>query len=454
MTVKDSSIAPVPKKKSRRNLYIIVGIATVIIIGVIVFLAGRGNKEKPVMVTTEKAFTKTITQIVSATGKIQPEVEVKISPDVSGEIIELPVKEGMAVKKGDLLVKIKPDFYKTQVEQQAAALSGSRSLSLQSKAQVLKAEQEVKRAEELFKQKLLSESDYQTAKTTYESAKATFESSGFDIQRAASSLRQSQTQLSQTTVFAPMSGTISLLNSELGERVVGTSQMAGTEMLRVADLGSMEVRVNVNENDVVNVKVGDTARIGIDAYPNRKFTGVVGQIANTAKTTGLGTQEEVTNFEVKIRVLDKGLALRPGMSATADIETYTVKNAISVPIQSVTVRSTEGMSTEAMSQQREMEAAKNASGTNDADVSNEKKQRDAEKAERAKLVRVVFIKNGDAVKMQKVETGIADNTHIEIKSGLKAGDEVVSGSYRAISRDLKDGAKVMPEPQAKDAPKK
>lgn len=435
---------PPVKKKSRRNLYIYGGIGLAVI-ALLLVVFGGGKKEVPPTITTEKAFAKTITQIVSATGKVQPEVEVKISSDVSGEIIVLPVKEGQAIKKGDLLAKIKPDFYKAQVEQQQAALSGSRSQSLRSKSEQLRSEQELRRTSELFQQKLVSESEFITAKTNAEVAKASYEASQFEVQRAQSSLRQALDQLSRTTIYSPMSGTVSLLNSELGERVVGTSQMAGTEMMRVADLSSMEVRINVNENDVVNVKVNDTARVVIDAYPNRKFIGLVREIANTAKTTSAGTQEEVTNFEVKIRILDKGVALRPGMSATADVETFTVQNAIAVPIQSVTVRNTEsGMTAEELRKQREEETQKNK-GDNAAAVSSDK-QKQEEKSERSKLQRVVFVKNADnTVTMMPVETGIADNSHIEIKKGIKAGDEVVSGTYRAISRDLKDGAKVLME---------
>jgi HlyD family secretion protein len=235
-----------------------------------------------------------------------------------------------------------------------------------------------------------------------------------------------------------------VLSAKLGERVVGSIQMAGTEILRVADLSVMEMRVDVNENDIVNVKLGDTTRITIDAYPNRKFTGIVREIANAAKTKGLGTQEEVTNFEVKIRILDHNGLLRPGMSGSADIETFTAKDVLSVPIQSVTVRASEsGMTADELAQKRAQQL-KQTDG--DVELMNEKIKQQQEKADRAKLVRVVFVKNGDIVRMVPVETGIADNTYIEIKKGnLKAGDEVVSGSYRAISRELKDSSKVISE---------
>jgi len=264
----------------------------------------------------------------------------------------------------------------------------------------------------------------------------------FEIQRAEGALRQINEALSKTVIYSPSNGTISSLTSHLGERVVGTSQFAGTEVMRIADLDNMEARVNVNENDVVDVKVGDSARITIDAYPDREVRGIVREIASTALTRNAGTQEEVTNFEVKISIPDRSVRLRPGMSATADIETATVRSVVAVPIQSVTVRSTDSkLSPEEQERQRVREAAQEKSD-NRADVTNEMQEKQKERAQRLKLQRVVFVKNGDKVKMQKVETGIADNTFIEIRSGLKPGDEVVSGSYTAISRRLKDGAKV------------
>jgi HlyD family secretion protein len=248
--------------------------------------------------------------------------------------------------------------------------------------------------------------------------------------------------LSKTVIYSPATGTISSLTSRIGERVVGTSQFAGTEVMRIADLDNMEARVNVNENDVVNVKVGDTARISVDAYPDRKIVGIVREIASAALTKNAGTQEEVTNFEVKIRISDPSLRLRPGMSATADIETDTVQNALAVPIQSVTVRSTD--STLSPEEREKRTAARAAADKTDnrADAVDEAADKRREREEREKLQRVVFIHEGDHVRMQKVETGIADNSYIEIKSGLKPGDVVVSGSYTAISRKLKDGAKV------------
>ena len=267
-------------------------------------------------------------------------------------------------------------------------------------------------------------------------------------QQSEGALRQIREALSKTTIVAPTDGSISSLTSRLGERVVGTSQFAGTEVMRIADLSNMEARVNVNENDIVNVKIGDVARISVDAYPDRKIAGVVREIASTATTNNAGTQEQVTNFEVKIRVNDPSVHLRPGMSTTADIETATVQNAIAVPIQSVTVRSTDS---KLSPEEREKQTSQSVSKEDDnkAEVSNQTLEKQKAREQREKLVRVVFIKNGDSVRQQKVETGIADTTFIEIKNGIKIGDEVVSGSYTAISRKLKDGAKVAIEKQGK-----
>ena len=437
-----------PKKKSRKKLYIILGVVLLIIVAIVAQAASK-KREKPITVTTDKAIRKTIVEIVTATGKIQPEVEVKIAPEVSGEIVEIPVVEGQAVRKGQLLLRIKPDSYRAQVESSQAALSGSRAASVRNSAEVSKAENDYKRALKLYQDGLLSDAELNVAKTTYDVAKAAQQASHYDIKQAEGALRQIGEALSKTAIYSPTDGSISLLASQVGERVVGTSQFAGTEVMRIADLTHMEARVNVNENDIVNVKVGDNVRIRVDAYPDREILGVVREIASTALTRNAGTQEEVTNFEVKIRIPDASLRLRPGMSATADIETDTVKNAVAVPIQSVTVRTTDSdLSPEEMEKQRVRREAADKS-ENRADVTDEALEKKRERERRDRLQRVVFIKNGDKVRMQKVETGIADTTWIEIKSGVKPGDEVVSGSYTAISRRLKDGAKVALEKDEK-----
>ena len=439
-----TSPAP-PKKKKKpfwRRWYFIVG---VLLLLWIIISSILGKREKPIPVTTEKAVRKTILQTVSATGKVQPEVEVKISPEVAGEIIELPVEDGMAVKKGDLLIKIRPDSYKALVEGQEAAISGARAINLQQKATLAKTELDLKRAQDLFSKKMISESEFSVAQTARDVAKSTYESSQHEIERAEAGSSQARDQLSKTTIYSPIDGTITVLNSKLGERVVATNQFAGTEVMRVADLGHMEARVDVNENDVVNVKIGQKATIAIDAYSDRKFKGTVQQIANTGKTTGAGTQEEVTNFEVKIRIEEKDVSLRPSLSCTADIETNMVKDAVAVPMQSVTIRTGDSnLSPEEIEKRKEKAAARDQ-GDNNAEVSNDRQEKTALKLDREKLSKVVFVKDGGKAKMVKVTTGIADDTSMEIKSGIKEGDEVISGSYSAISRKLKDGAKVIIE---------
>lgn len=447
--------APVPvKKKSRRTLFILLAVAAVAIIGLVAYGATR-KKEPPISVTVEKAVVKTITHLVTATGKVQPEVEVKISPEVAGEIVEIPVKEGGAVKKGDLLVRIKPDTYQAQVDQQEAALTSAKATSVLSQAHLTKAEQDFKQSQELYAKKLVSDADYTAAKTNLDVAKADFDSSLAQIRRTEGALNQFRDQLSKTTIYAPMDGSISALGSEVGERVVGTGQFAGTEIMRIADLASMEVRVKVNENDIINVKLGDHTVVAVDAFPGRKFEGTVREISSSAISTGAtssqaaalaaSASDEVTNFLVKIRITDRDAKLRPGMSATVDIETQTVANVVAVPVQSVTVRAAGGKTTEELQKQKAKEA-KDRSG-NDLEIEQE---RDAAKRSAEKLQRVVFIKQGDKVVLRNVETGIADNSSIEIKSGVKAGEEVVSGTYAAISRTLKDGSRVMIEKPKKD----
>ena len=443
--------APVVKKKSKRKWIIIGSILLLVALGGGAYYKNK-NQETGIPVTTEKAVVKTVTQLVTATGKVQPETEVKISPEVAGELTLLPFKEGAAVKKGDLLVTIRPDTYQAQVEQQEANLVAAKATAVQGKAQLLKAQDDFKRSEDLFSKKLVSDSDYAAAKTNLEVAEANSDNAIAQIRRTEGALNQFRDQLSKTTIYAPMDGTISSLTSEVGERVVGTAQFAGTEIMRVADLSSMEVRVKVNENDIVNVKVGDHATITIDAYPGRTFAGTVKEISSSAQNssaTGSSTQttnsDEVANFQVKIRISDRDVRLRPGMSATADIATQTVENVIAVPIQSVTVRAEGGLTTEELQKRNAKEAQEKSGNELELVAERENARRTA-----GKLQRIVFIRKGSTVKAQRVETGIADNTHIEVKSGVKAGDEVVSGSYAAISRKLKDGAKIQIEKPKKD----
>jgi HlyD family secretion protein len=384
-------------------------------------------REKPVEVTTEKAFIKEVVHVVTATGKIEPELVVAMSPDVSGEIIELPVKDGQSVKKGDLLFKIQPDLYINQVEQSLAQLNAARSQSLEAQSRKLKAEDDYRKASLLYKEKLISESDYIASKTGAQAAQAAYQSSVFAIAQNKSLLEQNQDRLKKSVVRAPIDGSIIVLNNKLGERVVGTGQFPGTEVLRLANLDSMQVKVDVNENDIVNVKPGDPVSITVDAYGDRIFKGIVHEISNSAIAKAAGTQEEVTNFSVKIRIFNHDRLLKPGMSATADIESQRVKNALVVPIQSVTVRSIGGVP-------EVPKPDKNA-----ATVTAKSKAPESQQG--------VFVINAGKASFRPVKTGTTDNTHIIITEGLKKGEEVVSGSYTAITTELKDGSLVKKQQQ-------
>ena len=403
-------------KKSKKKV-IIFSIAGVLLI-ILTLLVILGSKREPVYtVQTEKVVKRSITQTVTATGKIYPEVQVTISPEVSGEVIALPVKEGMDVRKGDVLMKIKPDIYVAMRGQAEATLTSA-------KASADRAESEYQRQQELFKKGLISISDLELAKTNYEVAKA-----GYD--QADQALKQADESLYKTTIYSPMDGTVSELKIQLGERVLGTSQFQGTDVMTVADLSKMEARVDVGENDIVLISVGDTARIEVDAFKERKIRGVVYEIGNTAKTTGLGTQEEVTNFTVKIRVLDKDVVLRPGMSMTGIVETETKNNVIVVPIQSVTTRSVN----------KDKNADKQESDESAAMAAND--SRIKQKIEKPK--EVVFLVDNNVAKMVEVKRGISDDAYTEIVSGLTEGKEVVSGSYKSINRELDEGVKVKVE---------
>src|SRR5881409_837514 len=440
-----STPAPAPltakQRRARRRRYILFGSIGVVLLLIIIWVIAS-KREKPIPVTTEKAVRKTILQTVSATGKAQPETEVKISPEVAGEIIDLPVEDGKAINKGDLLVRIKPDSYKALLEQQEAAISSAKATNLQQKATMMKTEQDLKRADDMFAKKTISIQEYNAAQAAYDVAKNTYESSLHEIEHAQAGSSQARDQLSKTTVYSPINGTVTILNSKLGERIVATGQFAGTEVMRVADLGHMEARVDVNENDVVNVKLGDKAEIKIDAYGDRRFKGTVYQIGNTGKTTGSGTQEEVTNFEVKIRIEDHDVELKPALSCTADIQTNEVKDVVAVPMQAVTIRTGDSNLSPEEIEKKRQKVTQRDKGDNNAEFVNERAEKAAQKEEREKLVKVVFLKKGTKTQIVKVTTGISDDTYTEIKSGIKPGDEVISGSYSVISRKLKDGVKV------------
>ncbi|NVO02596.1 MAG: efflux RND transporter periplasmic adaptor subunit [Bacteroidetes bacterium] len=440
------------KKKFYRYL-IIGGVALVIILG-IGKKKGWFGKNEMISVSTEIVTKRTIIETVSANGKVQPEVEVKISPDVSGEVTELYVKEGDEVKKGDLLAKINPDIYMSNLDRMVATLNTSKANMMNSQARLIQIEAQYtnakasfERNEKLWKQQAISASEFDAAKAAFEVAKAdveagkqTVKAAEYGVKSTAASLKEASDNLTKTSIFAPVSGTISKLSVEKGERVVGTSQFAGTEIMRIANLNEMEVNVSVNENDIVRVHLGDTALIEVDAYLNRKFKGIVTEMANSANTTGTSA-DQVTNFEVKIRILRESYLdlvstknpnlspFRPGMSATVDIQTKTVYNVLTVPIQAVTTRddTTNVMDKKPM----------NEEGNGDENASTEKKK--DEKKKSSEMKEYVFMYVDGKVKMQKVKTGIQDNTYIQILEGLKEKQEIIAAPYRAISKQLKNG---------------
>ncbi len=409
----------------KRKKLLITLSALLVMVGVIFTLFRL--REKPIEVTTEKAFIKEVVHIVTATGKIEPELVVAMSPDVSGEIIELPVTDGQMVKKGDLLFKIQPDLYINQVEQSLAQLNSARSQSLEAKSRMLKADDDFRKASLLYKEKLISESDFIASKTNSEAVRAVYSASLHSIEQYKSLLQQNQDRMGKTIVKAPINGSIIVLNSKLGERVVGTGQFPGTEVLRLANLDSMQVKVEVNENDIVNVKKGNPVSITVDAYGERIFKGVVHEISNSAISQAAGTQEEVTNFSVKIHLFNHERLLKPGMSATANIESQRVKNALVVPIQSVTIRG----ATESKEAQKEEKSKVTITST----------------AKPTESRQGLFVVKSGRAWFRPVKTGTTDNTHIIVTEGLKTGEEVVSGSYSAITNDLKEGSMVKPPKQ-------
>lgn len=403
-----------------------------------------GGEDPGVSVQAESAEQRTLTQVVTAFGRSQPEVEVTISPDVSGEIVALPVQEGDVVQKGDLLARLKPDDYRAQLKQQRAQVSQQKASLAERRADSLQTHRTYQRKQKLYEKGVIPESELQDAESSYQQAVARLQSARYQVESAEASLQDAREQLEKTRLYAPMSGTISKLEVEVGERVVGTRQRAGTEMMTVARLDRMELEVDVNESDVINVANGDTADLEFDAYPERTFQGKVTEIANSARVENEGSQNEVTNFPVTIRVLDdpntgptvsqseggisrpevpaeqpNGPVIRPGMSGAVDIYTETVEDAVAVPIQAVTVRDFTKIGPTA--------------GT-DSSATPDPSEED--------LRRVVFVAEADTARMVEVSTGIADDTHMEIKSGLSGGEQVITGPYSAVSRRLEPGAKV------------
>jgi HlyD family secretion protein len=406
--------------KNNKILKILLPAAIILIIFAIVGKkAGWFGKAVTVKVAVEKAEVRAITETITANGKIQPEKEVKISPDVSGEIVEMLIKEGENVVKGQLLCRIRPDVYISQRDRSMAAISSAKARLSQSEAQFIQAELAYTRNKQLFEEQTISKSEFEQAEASYKVAKAEVDAAKFSVISSEASLKEANENLTKTSIYAPMSGTVSMLLVELGERVAGTNLMAGTEMMRVADLSRMEAQVQVNENDIVRVKVGDTAVISIDAYMDQKFKGTVTEIANSAKTTGVSA-DQVTNFDVKILVLPdsyKNLTiagninpLRPGMSATVDIQTVTRKDIIAVPIQAVTTRT---------------DTTKASISPSDENIRT-----------------LVFTSDGKYAFARDVKTGIQDNSYIEITSGLNTGDQVITAPFSAISKKLSDSTLV------------
>ena len=418
------------KKKSKKKLYIFGGIGVLIIALLVIAFAG-GNKAEIISVQTEKVVKRNITQTVAATGTINPEFKVVITPEVTGEIVELPVKEGDAVKKGQLLIRIKGDQYQAQKQQLEAMLQSSEANLKMKEAELSRIELEYKRVKELHNKGLASDSEMETAQSNYLSAKASYDVAQANVLQSRASLRETLETLYKTTIVSPMDGVVTQLNVELGERVFGAGFSMGTDIMTISDLNNIEAVVDVDENDVVLVSLGDTASIKVDAFKDKEFKGVVSEISNSATTTGSGTQEEVVNFEVKIKLIEPGNDLRPGMSCNADIETETVNNVFSVPIQSVTTRT----------DVPQMQGSESSSGEDEGFV----KVKSDKKENNNKPKEVVFIVKNGKSKMVEVETGLSDDDYIEIKKGLEENENVVSGSYVAISRELKDGSQVRVE---------
>lgn len=391
------------------------------------------TKGKEVQTTLVKRVN--IIETVIASGKIQPETELSISSEVSGEIITLPVKEGDRVQKGDLLVKINPDIYEASVSRTVAAVNSAKAALASAKAQLIEAEKNYKRNQKLFADKVISQAEMDAAKRAYEVARLGVESARYQVASSEATLSEARRNLLRTSIYAPQDGTISMLNSELGERVVGTAQMTGTDIMHLSDLENMEVLVEVNENDIVRVSQGDTALIEVDAFLDEEFKGVITEIANSAKLEAAGLNQ-VTNFEVKVRILkssyrhlspDSAISpFRPGMTAALDIITKRKQGVLAVPIQAVTTRSD--------------------TSTNP----QPKYKKNTEKAT-AKDFEVVFLAQEGKAQLQVVNTGIQDDENIEITKGLKVDQTVISGPYSAVSKTLDNGDAITADAPEGDA---
>ena len=438
-------------KKSNTLKYVLIGAAVLLVLAVAGSKLGWFGKSDSVQVSVEKATSRTIVETVSASGKVQPEVEVKLSAEVSGEVVELLVKEGDVVKRGQLLCKVRPDVLQSGYDRAVASLNSQRA-SLASSQQSLKQAEanfanttaKYKRNQELFSKKVVSAAEFDAVKAEFEGARANLEAvrqnvvgSRFGVEQSNAVVREAGANLARTTIYAPTDGVISKLSVELGDRILGTSQMAGTEIMRISNLSSMEVSVDVNESDINRVSVGDIAEIEVDAFQNQKFKGEVTEIASSSNVVGTST-DQVTNFTVKVRILQDSYQkllradsanpspFRPGLSATVDIQTEEFKG-IAVPIQSVTTRE----------EKKDVKAGATGGGPPSSANSDKEKKKDAEPVKE-----YVFVFSGGKVKQVLITTGIQDDTYILVKSGLKGNEEIVSGPFTAISKSLKDGGKV------------
>ena len=462
------------QQSATRRILKIAGILTgvlILLVAVLFWTGFLGGGSEGTLVDVAEVERRDITQTVTAFGRVQPEREVVISPDVPGEIIELTVQEGDQVQRGELLARVEAKDYVAQAQQQRAGVSQAKASLAGLRADSAQARQEYERKKELLDREIIARQEFEAAQARYEQAVSELRAARFRVDQARASLQESQERVQQTSIYAPISGTVSKLDVEEGERVVGTDRQPGTEMMRIARLDQMEVEVDVNENDVVNVALGDTASVEVDAYPERTFQAVVTEIANSARVSGEGTQEQVTNFPVTLRLtsphnleaVSQGTAappsdsaataglqkqeidfgpqaaptFRPGMSATAEISTQTVPDAIAVPIQAVTVRDFNKVQPQADSTAGAAGTEAAASGSSQAGSgrgSNGERGGGGED-----LRKVVFLAQDGKARMAEVETGISDDTHIRVRSGLEVGQTIVTGPYRAVSRELSPG---------------
>ncbi|MFH1051938.1 MAG: efflux RND transporter periplasmic adaptor subunit [bacterium] len=413
------------KKKSKKKLIILLIIILVAVVAIVGLSMKKTDTE--IKVTIEKVGKRTITQTVTAIGKIQPETEVKVSSQTSGEVIFLGVREGDTVKINQMLVKIKPDIIETQLEQYKASVDASKMDIEIRQAEMNRAKQSLQRITELYEKEFVSKEEFERAKTAYDQALSGYKASLSRHEQTLASYKQVQRSADRTIIYSPIDGIVTRLNIEKGEKVVGTEMMAGTDMMIVSDLTVMNAVVEVDENDITMVHIGDTARIEIDAFPDRIFNGFVIEIGHSAMTNQLGSQDQVTNFQVKIRLIENESKLRPGMSCSVDIETETKQNIIAVPLQAVTVRAADLENRNEKIENRKEE-----------DGEGKKEKEEIKKTKKPQSV--VFVKSGKKAKKIEVETGISDNGYIEITQGLKDGQEVISGSFMAISKELEDGS--------------